>query len=110
MTGEWRYTFKACRDTSYLGYYDCEDGVNIYLRLIDPCEANPNTIDTDLYTFDEDEIISVCGFDPFCSGDSCDDNGGAITNSAPYYFWYDEPQAQTVYLEKDGQTYALPEP
>ena len=95
MTGEWRYTFKACRDTSYLGYYDCEDGVNVYLRLIDPCEADPYSIDTDLYTFDEEEIISVCGFDPFCSGEVCD-------NTPPYYFSYDEPQSQTVYLEMNA--------
>ena len=46
-------------------------------------------------TFDEEEIISVCGFDPFCSGEVCD-------NTPPYYFSYDEPQSQTVYLEMNA--------
>ena len=67
LKGKWRYTLRACRDTAYLGYYDCEDGVDFYLNLLDPCDVDPNTINTDVYNFDTEYFNTVCGFDPFCS-------------------------------------------
>ena len=52
LKGKWRFTLRACRDTSHLDYYDCEDGVNLYIRLADPCDFDPNTIDGTVFLFD----------------------------------------------------------